>query len=156
MKKTSVIAFVAVVGLSLHADTLSYTNSFPSTGTEWSTTLNLPKFDPSFGTLNSIDITLSSGISSVLYITNNVGSASTGTEASDLQILVTNPGAYDLFGTTGGPVIDSTTGNFVYSLRGVIGWGTNSPALTTSGTADTGTIVDSATLALFTGTGAEG
>ena len=156
MKKTLAIAFAVVAGLSLRADTISYTNSFPSTLTEWSTTLNVPQFNPSLGTLSSIDITLSSGINSVLHITNNVGTSSYGTEASDLQIFVTNPGSYDLFGTGGAPVIDATTGSFHYNLVGSMGWGTNSPALSTTGGADTGSITDSSTLALFTGTGTEG
>ena len=156
MKKILAIAFVAVAGLSLRADTISYTNSFASSLTEWSTTVNLPKFNPSLGTLNSVDISLSSGINSVLHITNNVNTSSYGTEASDLQIFIANPGSYDLFGTSGGPVVDATTGSFHYNLPAILNWGTNSPSLVTTGGADSGTITDSSTLALFTGAGTEG
>ena len=157
MKKVLAIAAIGAVGIAAQADTLSYTNTFGSTLTEWSTTLNIPQFNPSFGTLNSISITLNSGMSSVLHITNNVATSSTGTEASELKVFVTNPGSYDLFGAgAGNPVIDNITGNFRYSLVGSIGWGTNSPALISSATLDSGAITDSSTLALFTGTGTEG
>jgi hypothetical protein len=95
-------------------------------------------------------------MSSVLHITNNVSTSNYGTEASELQIFIANPGSYDLFGAGGAPVIDNTSGAFTYHLPGVIGAGTNSPTLIASGGVDSGAIVDSGTLVLFTGTGTVG
>jgi len=156
MKKTLAIAFAVVAGLSLRADTISYTNSFPSTLTEWSTTLNVPQFNPSLGTLSSIDITLTSGMTSVLHMTNNINTASSGDEASQLKVFVTNPGSYDLFAAGGSPVMNNITSLYHYNLIATAGYGVSSSPLTASGAADTGAITDSSTLALFTGAGTEG
>ena len=157
MKKTFAVAAIAAVGVIAHADTISYTNSFPSTLTEWSTTLNLPQFNSTLGTLDSIDISLYSSMSSLIHITNSSAGGASGNFASELQIFATDPGTYDLFGVGSNPVIDNTSpAKFKYTLASFVGSGTNSPTLYASGGADSGAIVDSSTLTLFTGTGTVG
>lgn len=160
MKKILAVALTVVAGLGVQADTVNYTNSIPNTTlTDWNNTLNLTKFNPSLGTLNSINISLSSALSTDLSVTNNGASRITGSAYTDLQIFVDNPGTYDLFGLggTNSPALTLNTPSFSFVLLGVTGYGTNSTTLS-SGLVSTssGDITDSSTLTLFTGTGSVG
>jgi hypothetical protein len=49
---------VAVLANGAQADTLTYTGSVPLTITDWTSSVSVPQFNPSLGTLNSIEVTL--------------------------------------------------------------------------------------------------
>jgi hypothetical protein len=125
--------FAAVVVLLpgvASAYVISYTTSTPigSTLTDWTGTLAFQKFNPSFGTLNSVTIGLSGSLSTVLTITNNSGESSSGTGKTEVQMTVQDAGS-NLINT---PQIDLFSPDYSYSLGA--GGSTTSGTLTKNGT----------------------
>lgn len=53
------IALVAAFGSTAHADILCYAVNTPLAPTNWNTTVSVPRFDPSLGTLNLVDVCIS-------------------------------------------------------------------------------------------------
>ena len=116
MKKISVIATIVAglvsVGVA-KADTISITNLYSSVQTDWSTPIALPKFDPALGTLDSIQITVESGMSTVLTVGNYSAVSSDGTALTQLKLnLFTD--TYNLF--SGNPVLNYISRDYNYTL----------------------------------------
>jgi hypothetical protein len=100
MKKLAILMAAAVLiglpGLAL-ADTVSYTTSTPisSTLTDWTKTLAFQKFDSSLGTLNSVELQLTTGtngLNTVITVTNkSTESGSNGGAKTEVTITVVDP-----------------------------------------------------------------
>jgi hypothetical protein len=152
MKKLSFLLAtgLALAGLSLSVEAASegpFTTStpIPSTLTDWTGTLLFPQFDPSLGTLTSVELDLSSTFTTTLNVTNNGGSASSGTVKTEVQLT-----AQDAGNNFGVPELDLLSPAYTYSLA--IGQGSTSGLLTKSGS--TGNLYTlGAILTEFTGGG---
>ena len=149
-----IISLGATVGFASQAqNSISFTNSIATQYTDWSYIVGLPKFNSALGTLESINITLTSGMSTTLSVTNRAGSMSSGHASTEVQIALGNATYNNLFGQGGSAnaVLDYHSQNFSYSLAA--GAGVTSGSKTGSQTLSSGLITDSGTLAGFTGTG---
>ncbi len=125
------------------ADTIvSYPTScaIPATTTDWSSSVPLQLFDPSLGTLQSVDIYVSSTLNTTLTVTNTGDTSSSGTAKTEVQVTV-----------DGNPVLDFLSPAFSYSLGP--GDNTTSGLLTSSSSQDSGPLTDAPTLSAFTGVG---
>lgn len=156
LKNITVGLMVSVLGLALEAQagSISYTNTIASATTDWSKPVSLHQFDSSLGTLDSIDITLNSGMSTTLYITNNAASASSGTAYTEfhLSLDTSSIGNYNLFGKSpANPVLSYSSPGFDYNLAS--GQGTSSPLQSGSGIVDSGLLTDPSLLSYFIGSG---
>ena len=148
MKKRLTIFAAAVVGLSSQGGLLSYTNSIGFTLTDWTNAVALARFNPALGTLNSLQITVKSDLSTVLSVQNASVSPSSGTAITQLkQYLLT--GSYGLF--TNSPVLYYAGPDFNYTLAG--GDSVSSGQLTSSETLAGNLVTDPAVLGDFTGAG---
>ncbi len=138
--------FAALISLSAAlpagATTIAYVTSapIPETTTDWSSTFPLQLFDPSLGTLNSVDIYLGSTLQTTLTVTNTGDSPSSGTAKTEVQVTV-----------DGNPALDFLSPAFSYSLGA--GDSTTSGLLSSSSSTDSGPLTDGPTLAAFTGVG---
>ena len=129
---------------------ISYTNTIPSTLTDWTNNVAFTQFNPSLGTLVSMSVKASTAFSTYLTVTNTGVSSSTGTSKTDLTLNFT--GADDIFGTGGPAAIDELlTTNVPFTLSGGDGL-TVGPISKSHSVSNTG-ITDSGILADFTGTG---
>jgi len=153
-KVVLVLAFGVCV--SVKADSfVSYTNTIVSTLTDWTNVVAYQKFNPSLGTLNSISVTLNSGFSTILTVTNSGSSMSSGRAKTDMSINL-NTGSLNLFGSgsqqNGAPNVDEYTSSaFNYSLQA--GLGTNSSLISKTSSYTVSGITAPTTLTAFTGTG---
>lgn len=131
-----------------HADTISFTTStpIPSTLTDWTGNLSFSQFNPSLGTLTSVELQLSSGLTTTLTVTNNGDSLSNGNVKTELQVTVLDPGNH----ISATPQIDTLSPSYVYSLAA--GGSVTSGLLTKTGTGDN-TYTLASLLAEFTGVG---
>jgi len=102
------LAFAAVQSISYNTST-----PIPVTLTDWTGTLSFQQFDPSKGTLVKVKIDLSGSMSTVLTITNDSDSPSSGTAKTELQISVQDAG-----GNMNAPQLDLFSSLFGYSLNG--------------------------------------
>ena len=129
-----------------HGDiiTCSTTTPIPSTPTDWIGTLSFPQFDPALGTLQSVEIDLSGSIATILTVTNNAASASSGHVYTHLEMTV-----QDIGGNLDTPIdVDGPSFHYALASHQVV----TSDLLTSSfGSSDTYT--DPAVLAEFTGAG---
>jgi len=140
------------VGEGMAESSISYTNVISSQVTDWSIVVGLPKFNSSLGALDSINISLSSAMSTTITVNNQSGSTSTGSAKTEMQMWVGDDTFANLFTQGGGnPVLDYKTRAYSFSLA--TGQSVTSSRLTASQSASTGLITDSGTLAGFTGTG---
>lgn len=96
--------------------------------TNWINTLQFPKFDPTLGTLTSVQLNLSSALNTTLTVTNSAASVSSGTAKTELLLAVQDAG--NLFGST--PQLDYFSPGYAYSLSP--SQSTSSPLLSGSGT----------------------
>ena len=147
----------SAVGLALHAqaDSVSYNSSISPALTDWINTVSLQQFNPSLGTLDSIEISLSSGMSTVLTVQNgDATSSSTGSAQTELQISLNTGsiGGYDLFGAGAAPVLDFLSPGFGYNNLPA-GQGLTSGTLTKNSSTDTGVLTDGTLLNYFLGIG---
>ncbi len=150
MKKNLVFFVAAVVCLlpSLSsATTVSYVTStpIPWTLTDWTGTLLFQQFNPSLGTLNSVQIDLNGTLRTVLTVTNSSPEASSGTAKTEVQFTVKDAGNNLIT-----PEIDLSSANFGYTLAS--GDSATSGTLTKNGMSSdlyTGGVI----LGEFTGTG---
>jgi hypothetical protein len=144
MKKTfAALALAAAFApfASVHAATLSYTDSVDVTTTNWSDALSFAKFDSSLGTLTSIRFDLSGVVqgvgsaesldSSASTVTLSLGSLLSLTRPDHTTLVVTNPvftqgfdftafdGAINFGGTSGGTtgVVSANGSNFFVSTN---------------------------------------
>lgn len=85
-------AIVFVTAAPVFADTLPYSDTLASATTDWSGTLSFPKFDASLGILNSVQIDLFGTIGSLVTITNNAASETSG--RIDINIELSVSGAH--------------------------------------------------------------
>ena len=140
---------LAGTSLSVHAATLgpiTTTTPIPTTLTDFSSSLSFPQFNPALGTLLSVELDFSSSLSTTLSITNNSGTASSGTAKTGLQLTVQDGGS-----NLTAPELDLLSPIYSYSLAA--GQGANSGTLIKSGSSsDTYTLA--AVLSEFTGVGA--
>ena len=77
----------------------------PLTSTDWSSSVPLTLFDPSLGTLQSVDLYVSSTLQTTLTVQNSADSASSGTAKTEVQVSV-----------DGNPALDFLSPAFSYSL----------------------------------------
>ena len=140
-------AFNALVLQAEAATSGPFTTStpIPLTSTDWLGTLGFPKFNPSLGTLISVQLDLDGALSTVLTVQNNSGTPSSGTVKTEVQLSVQDGGS-NL--TT--PQLDLLSPNFAYSLAPSAS--ATSGTLTKSGTSSD-TYFLPAVLAEFTGPG---
>ena len=152
MKKLTFLMAAALVAastsLSVHAATLgpiTTTTPILTTLTDWTGTLSFPQFNPALGTLLSVQLDFSSTLTTTLTITNNSGSASSGTAKTELQVTVQDGGS-----NLTAPELDLLSPIYSYSLAA--GQGSTSGLLSKSGSSsDLYTL--GAVLTEFTGVG---
>ena len=155
LKSILIGVVVGALGLAVEAQasSRSYTSTITSQKTDWSNNVGLQQFNPSLGTLNSIQINLSSGMTTSITVVNSSTNSSSGTAKTELQISLdtSSIGNYNLFGSSN-PVLDYYSPTFSYSLAG--GGSTSSGNLTQTGSRiSSGTLTDSTLLNDFTGSG---
>ena len=120
------------------------TTPIPSTRTDWIGTLAFPQFDPAAGILESVEIDLSGSMSTILTVTNNAASGSSGRAYTHLEMTV-----QDIGGNLNAPIdVDGLSFHYNLASRDTV----TSGLLTTS-FGSSNTYVDSAVLAEFTGRG---
>jgi hypothetical protein len=151
-------SIVGALSFAASANTVQYTTTIDSTAVDWSKNLALEQFNPSLGTLDSIEITLSSGISSVMTAVNQAESSSYGNGQTTINITLDTStiGSYDLFNVGAGAVLTYTGANWVYATvdnQLAAGANISSSPETGSGNKDTGILSNSTLLTDFTGSG---
>lgn len=106
-----VLSLCVVQGVCL-ADSISYstTTPIPSTKTDWIGSLAFPKFNPTMGILESVQIDLSGTMQSTLTVTNNASSASNGRANTHFLLI-----GQDVGGNLNAPV-DTMGPSFNYNL----------------------------------------
>jgi len=125
------------------------THPIATTTTDWSGALPFSQFDPALGTLTEVTLTLSSNLDTIMTVTNNGGSSSSGTIKTELQISVWDPSkAFSFLGSQ--PVLDIIAPSRDYTLG--VGGSYTSDLLTASGST-TRDYTDSSILSEFTGLG---
>ncbi len=97
--------------------------------TDWIGALTFPQFNPDLGTLNSVTLDLTGGLTTTLTIQNYALSESTGTVKTELQVTVQNGG-----NNLNAPELDLLSPSFGYSLNA--GQGITSGLLTENGSDD--------------------
>ena len=142
------VAFGLIFGMIAKADFISYTNLNTAVQTDWTNTISLQKFNPAFGTLDSIQVTIQSGMTTVLSVTNFGASPSDGAALTQLKLFL-NSGSYNLF--SGTPVLNYISQDYNYSI-GAGGSSTSGP-LSGNATTTGNLVTDSSTLSAFTGFG---
>jgi hypothetical protein len=87
--------FLAACATSSLADTegpLTTSTPIAPSLTDWSNTLLFPQFNPALGTLDSVELNLSSGLTTELMIINGADSDSSGTANTWMEVTVQDPG----------------------------------------------------------------
>jgi hypothetical protein len=143
-----VLLAVASVALPARASTLGplpTTTPIAPTLTDWTGTLEFPQFDPSLGTLISVELTISGAISTDITVTNSATTGSDGTVKTECLFTVQDSG-----NNLVAPQLDLLSPVFSYSL--VPGGSISSGTLTKSGS-DTQTYTSPVVLSEFTGLG---
>jgi PEP-CTERM motif len=157
MKQPLSIVLVASCSLCLAQAQLSisYTNHIAGGDTDWSQLIGLPQFNPALGTLESVEISLGSSMSTVLTINNTSAGQISGSANALVWISVDNSTFTNLFGQggTGNPVINLSIPKRGYNYSLAAGATVNSGTLYAQQTVDSGVLSDSAVLSGFTGTG---
>ena len=148
VKKTAAILVAVMFGLAAQAGFISYTNVYSPAQTDWTNTVSLHRFSPALGTLDSIQVTVESGMTTVLSVTNFGNSASDGTAITQLKVYLPS-GTYNLF--SGSPVLNYISQDFNYSLSA--GGGVISSPIGGYASAVGNLITDPTTLSAFTGGG---
>ena len=133
MKKLTFLMVTGLVlagtSLGVHAATLgpiTTTTPITTTLTDWSSSLSFPQFNPALGTLLSVQLDFSSTLTTTLTITNNSGSASSGTAKTELQVTIQDGGPNLI-----APELDLLSPIYSYSLAA--GQGTTSGLLSNNG-----------------------
>ena len=89
MKKVLFVAAIGVAAVAAKADSIvSYTNNLSSSLTDWAKTISLQEFNPALGSLQSVDIVLSSSLSTTLTVTNIGTGTTSGHASTELQIFI--------------------------------------------------------------------
>jgi len=143
------LAAAAALSSIASADSISYTTSTPisSALTDWAGFLAFQQFNPTLGTLDSVELQFSSSLTTTLTVINTSGSSSSGNVKTELQVSVDDSGD-NLLGDT--PQIDMISPAFGYGLGG--GGTLSSPLLSKSASSDNVyTLLN--VLSEFTGTG---
>jgi hypothetical protein len=103
------------------------TTPIPLTRTDWTSSLAFPQFDPSLGTLLSVELDLSGSLQTTITITNTSLSPSSGTASTNSQMTVQDGGSNLV-----APELNLLSPGYGYSLGG--GDSVTSGLLTASGT----------------------
>ena len=147
------ILMLALLGTYASAATVSYSANVPLQTTDWNTTLDLPKFNPSLGTLNSISFSLTGNLEGTVSLENqsqspaNVGTVLNATltlARPDMTVLVV--------------AIPAIPRNFAATAYdGTLDYGGTSgityPTTSASNTENSGLLTSAADKALFLGPG---
>ena len=85
--RRGLLTSIVVGGMTLlagtaHASSITYSNSLPDAGTDWSNFMSLTKFDPSLGTLTGIDLTLTGDVA------GSAGYESRNAVATEISLLL--------------------------------------------------------------------
>lgn len=153
MRRTILVAAALAIATSfatsrLHAATsgpFGTSTPIPLTLTDWSSSLDFPKFNSALGTLTSVRIELDGYLETTIDVENLAASPSSGNVKTEVQFTVQD-GGNNLID----PVIDLLSPAFNYALNP--GDSTTSGLLTKSGSSDD-TYVAPAVLAAFNGPG---
>lgn len=148
-------AFISALALSAFLGTqaanattlgpITTSTPVPSTLTDWSSSLTFPQFDPSLGTLQSVELVLSGSFTTQITVTNSAPSGSSGTVKTEVQLTVEDAGL-----NLTQPELDLLSPAFPYTLGP--GGMVTSGALMKNGSDDE-TYTLSAILTEFTGVG---
>jgi hypothetical protein len=84
-------ASTAMLGSFAQADTVTYSASVPMTKTDWTSVVNLPKFDGSLGTLLSVQFSLSGTNQTVTRVENRDAIRWRVTTGSDVTLGAQSP-----------------------------------------------------------------
>jgi len=90
---------------------ITTTTPIASSKTDWTGGLTFAKFNPMLGTLQSVTIKVSSAMDTILTITNDSPSSSSGSAKTELQVSVQDTG-----GNLNAPQIDLFSSSFTYNL----------------------------------------
>jgi len=142
------VAILISIGTSARATTVSYTTStpIPSTLTDWTGSLTFQQFDPSLGTLTSVELILYSEMDTTFTVKNNGSSSSSGDVQTRLRLSVSGGNI------TGAPQISVLFPASPFSFNLTPGETITSGPYTATGSSDL-TYTDSSVLAAFTGPG---
>jgi hypothetical protein len=109
-------AGAVVVGCATNAsaNTETFTTSTPvsSSLTDWNNTLAFQQFNSSLGTLNSVELTLSSGITTILTV-QNMGTSSHGGVKTEMTVMVEDAGNHFNLDV---PQLDILSSRYTYNL----------------------------------------
>ena len=154
MKKVLFVAAIGVAAVAAKADSIvSYTNTIPSTLTDWTNVVSFTKFNPALGTLQSVYVQVGSAFSTTLGVTNTGTSASSGSAQTTLTLNLNDTTGVFGYGTGVQSLGNYSSSSYGYSLSA--GQGTASGLINAHNNdlADNGTTTDSTILSDFTGTG---
>ncbi len=105
------LAVFLVPGLAMATSTAGpYSYSVPATLTDWSQDLAFPKFNPSLGTLQQVEVNLTEDIDTVLTVTNDASSPSSGNATTEVKLTLSGPWAANL-----APVVDLFSDSYSYT-----------------------------------------
>jgi PEP-CTERM motif len=154
MKKTLLIVAgsLAVCAAQAQSKTVSFTNLIPSTLTSWYQAVELQRFDPRLGNLQSADIQIRSSMSTSMAVTNLSGATLTnGTFRTEVTINLA-PNTFGDLSDGNNPILDYYSA--AISLNGLIsGHSKTGNKQADSSLADSNTFSDAGNLALLTGSG---
>jgi hypothetical protein len=154
MSKAKIVAAAVLAGLSLPgwAATVSFSDSVPVQTTTWAGTMTVDKFDPSLGTLLSVEVALSGEVEGNYRFESLDSAPTTVTGNLRAVISLSRPDAMLLVQTI--PVV--TRADSVPPYDGTSDFGGTSGKTylgLSANETDTATLTDPADLALFTGPG---
>jgi hypothetical protein len=149
-KKLLALVLLAIASIALPAQAstlgpLPTTTPIAPTLTDWAGTLEFPQFDPSLGTLISVELTISGAISTDITVANSATTGSDGTVKTECLFTVQDSG-----NNLVAPQLDLLSPVFSYSLAP--GGSISSGTLMKSGS-DTQTYTSPVVLSEFTGLG---
>lgn len=152
--------FLLGATLSAHADSATHGPFTVTSDTDFGGAFFFPKFNTSLGTLNSVILTLGNSMTTTLTITNNSGTASSGSARTELQAALYDTGTTmstpgNILTASGGIfhlIDDFQTNPASYSLSGS-GSTVLNPPTKNSSLSSSPDFTDVATLSYFTGTG---
>jgi hypothetical protein len=148
---TLLVLFVVGTSLTLRVQgaivsgPFATTTPIPLTLTDWTSSLAFPQFNPSLGTLLSVQLDLSGSFQTLITVTNTSNSSSSGTAKTEVMFTVQDAGNNLI-----APEIDILSPSFAYSLP-PSGFATSGLLIKNGSSSDLYTLP--AVLAEFTGVG---
>lgn len=93
MKAVTTVCLLIVSLAAARAATVSYgpISAIPDSTTDWTKSLDFPKFNPALGTLSKVELSITGEIKTTVTVTNNASSASDGNAKTHVTVTVQDP-----------------------------------------------------------------